>query len=175
MPLQIQRHWRKLLWRNWSRSRWRLHLATSEYHCRIHCGIGGWGLSGLGGLELVTYVKIWRKKLLCKTNFMWILQGLSWDMPEAHRLDPHKWCWVLTVTKNFWVIFEIYLFPKYLPCHAINCHNHRVAAMDGFKEMAEVSPAVFAEICTPKYVIGQYMYTSQIFKLVGIFALLKYF
>merc|ERR1719229_1165814 len=25
--------------------------------------------------------------------------------------------------------------------------------MDGFKEMAEVSPAVFAEICTPKYVI----------------------
>ena len=47
--------------------------------------------------------------------------------------------------------------------------------MDGFKEMAEVSPAVFAEICTPKYVIGQYMYTSQIFKLVGIFALLKCF
>ena len=28
--------------------------------------------------------------------------------------------------------------------------------MEGFKEMAEVSPAVFAEICTPKYVIGQY-------------------
>ena len=29
--------------------------------------------------------------------------------------------------------------------------------MEGFKEMAEVSPAVFAEICTPKYVIGQYL------------------
>ena len=28
--------------------------------------------------------------------------------------------------------------------------------MDGFKEMAEVSPAVFAEICTPKYVIGEF-------------------
>ena len=37
-----------------------------------------------------------------------------------------------------------------------NCHIFRAAAMDGFKEMAEVSPAVFAEICTPKYVIGEF-------------------
>ena len=35
-------------------------------------------------------------------------------------------------------------------------HIFRAAAMDGFKEMAEVSPAVFAEICTPKYVIGEF-------------------
>ena len=33
--------------------------------------------------------------------------------------------------------------------------------MDGFKEMAEVSPAVFAEICTPKYVIGELADTNM--------------
>ena len=43
-----------------------------------------------------------------------------------------------------------------LPCN-LSCYYLRVAAMEGFKEMAEVSPAVFAEICTPKYVIGQYI------------------
>ena len=37
--------------------------------------------------------------------------------------------------------------------------------MEGFKEMAEVSPAVFAEICTPKYVIGQYFKLRNIFNL----------
>ena len=41
----------------------------------------------------------------------------------------------------------------------------RAAAMDGFKEMAEVSPAVFAEICTPKYVIGEFADTNM--PLVG--------
>ena len=45
-------------------------------------------------------------------------------------------------------------------------HNiFRAAAMDGFKEMAEVSPAVFAEICTPKYVIGEFADTNM--SLVG--------
>ena len=31
--------------------------------------------------------------------------------------------------------------------HFKTCSKLRVAAMEGFKEMAEVSPAVFAEIC----------------------------
>ena len=44
-------------------------------------------------------------------------------------------------------------------------HIFRAAAMDGFKEMAEVSPAVFAEICTPKYVIGEFADTNM--SLVG--------
>ena len=46
--------------------------------------------------------------------------------------------------------------------------------MDGFKEMAEVSPAVFAEICTPKYVIGQYLY-SQIYLVFILPNILKLF
>ena len=33
------------------------------------------------------------------------------------------------------------------------------------EEMAEVSPAVFAEICTPKYVIGEFADTNM--SLVG--------
>ena len=80
-------------------------------------------------------------------------------MSEAHRLDSHKWCWVFTVG-----YFESRInsiankILKHLIGTVPTCiHNiFRAAAMDGFKEMAEVSPAVFAEICTPKYVIGEF-------------------
>ena len=40
--------------------------------------------------------------------------------------------------------------------------------MDGFKEMAEVSPAVFAEICTPKYVIGKFAYQDTYIVIGGL-------
>jgi len=53
----------------------------------------------------------------------------------------------------------------------------RVAAMEGFKEMAEVSPAVFAEICTPKYVIDLFTnprYSNGVFLITFITILLKY-
>ena len=81
-------------------------------------------------------------------------------MSEAHRLDSHKWCWLSTVgyykaRENKWntdkiLKHSIGIILKYIR------HIVRAAAMDGFKEMAEVSPAVFAEICTPKYVIGEF-------------------
>ena len=34
-------------------------------------------------------------------SFYVILQGLSWDVSETHRLDPNKWCRVLTVGQIF--------------------------------------------------------------------------
>ena len=40
--------------------------------------------------------------------------------------------------------------------------------MDGFKEMAEVSPAVFAEICTPKYVIGEFAFQDTYIVISGL-------
>ena len=61
--------------------------------------------------------------------------------------------------------------------HFKTCSKLRVAAMEGFKEMAEVSPAVFAEICTPKYVIDLFTnprYSNGLFLITFITILLKY-
>ena len=75
--------------------------------------------------------------------------------------------WEEQLAEQFWYFnFSLYLVvfwaeqSKKPPCTIF-----RAAAMDGFKEMAEVSPAVFAEICTPKYVIGEFADTNM--SLVG--------